>query len=214
MLVSEIIARVQNGFGDSNQVMIYDNMVIDWINEGMLEIVRETQCISKRDDSYTAAAFIPTGGVGIPDMILLKRVYYAAEALDLLEAEQIDRYGGKITLTGVPTGYYTEGSRLFLYPIPIATDLTPISCFYVPEPAKVNVVTESPGIPFYYHGDLAEWCLAKAHERNENFRASELIMTRFMKNITKRKFESLSRDDTYRTVHPDIMDYDYGYDLI
>jgi hypothetical protein len=213
MLVSEIITRVQNNFGDSNQVMIYDSHIIDWINEGILEIVRETQCISKREDTLLASAFNNSLGVGIADMILLKRIYYDTQALLLLEPEALDRLG-YISQTGIPAGYYTEGNQIFLYPTPIATDTTTMHIYYVPKPAIVATVSDQIGIPFYYHGDLAEWCLAKAHERNENYRASEVVMTRFMKNISKRKFESLSRDDTYRTIAPDVMDYDYGYDLI
>jgi len=213
MLVSEIIARVQTGFGDSNQVMIYDNHVIDWINEGMLEIVRETQCLSKREDAGQASAYNNSAGVGVSDMLLLKRVYYLDEPLLLLEPEALDRLGYK-TNTGTPIGYYTEGSRIFMFPTPLATDTTKITLFYVPMPVLVTATSETPGIPLYYHGDLAEWCLAKAHERNENFRAAELIMQRFNKNLSQRKFESLSRDDTYRTVQPDVMDQEYGYDLI
>lgn len=213
MLVSEIITRVQNNFGDSNQVMIFDNHIIDWINEGMLEIVRETQCISKLENSIQAAAFNNNAGVAVADMILLKRVYYGADPLLLIEPETMDRLG-YLPQVGIPTGYYTEGSRIFMYPTPTSTDTTVVTIFYVPAPATVLTVAESPGIPFYYHGDLAEWCLAKAHERNENYRASEVVMTRFMKNISKRKFESLSRDDTYRTIQPDVMDQEYGYDLI
>jgi hypothetical protein len=213
MLVSEVITRVQNGFGDSNQVMIYDTHIMDWINEGMLEIVRETQCISKMENSMQASAFNNNAGVGIADMILLKRVYYDTTSLLLLEPESLDRLG-YAPQGGVPVGYYTEGSRIFLYPNPPTTDTTKITIFYVPAPVAVTATGDAIGIPFYLHGDLAEWCLAKAHERNENYRAAEVIMTRFMKNLSKRKFESLSRDDTYRTVQPDPMDQEYGFDLL
>lgn len=208
MIVSEIISRVQNGFGDSNQIIIRDPHVIDWINEGMVEIVRETQCLSKRESSIVASAFNNVAGVGINDMMLLKRVYYGNDALLLLDSEALDRMGF-VPQTGIPKGYYMEGSKILLFPTPTATDATQMTIFYVPAPVNVTTAADIPGIPFFFHGDLAEWCLAKAHERNENFRAAELIMNRFRANLSTRKFESLSQDDSYRTVQADVMDMDY-----
>lgn len=213
MLTSAIVSRVQTAFGDSNQVMIFESHIIDWVNEGCLEIVRETQCLTKTDSVSAASAYRPPGKT-IADMILLKRVYYGTIPLALLEVETIDRMGIRNLPEGVPQGYYMDGPTILLFPVPKTTDTTFITVHYVPEPTTVTNVATPPPIPNYYHGDLADWCLAKAHERNENYRASELIMQRFKQNISKRRYESLSQDDSFKTVQPDIMDSDFvfGYD--
>jgi len=213
MTPTQIAARVRNRFGDTRGSIIKDDLIIDGINEACVEIVRETLCLV---DSNTGAASGFRSGTGFPvgdPFIVIREVIYDTRPLALIDKETISRMGYWVLPDGVPEAYYLEGTRIYLFPNPASTDTTTCTVTFVPMPAVITALIDTIPIPENLHGDVAEFCLALAHERNENWRGAENSRKIFNQNISRRKYEMQSQDDTYRVIAPDIMDQDFiiGY---
>lgn len=207
MNAGDIATRVQNAFGDSNGVFITDAMIWDWINEGQMEIIRETEINVATATGISRATMV--AGLDISSYILLTDVYYGTRPLSLFTRESINRLGLGEFPEGVPEAYYTIGKKVYVFPTPQASDATTYSTWYVAAAATVDGASDTLDIPLSMHGDLANFCIMKAHQRNENWNAANELKTEFYKNIGQRKFEGLSHDDTYHTVGIDVADVDY-----
>jgi hypothetical protein len=73
--------------------------------------------------------------------------------------------------------------------------------------AKSNVFT----VPEVFHEDVVKYALAKAHDKNMNFRASELAMEQYDRRVSTRRHESQTIDGPiYKIVDP----YDYEIDNV
>jgi hypothetical protein len=64
-------------------------------------------------------------------------------------------------------------------------------------------------VPEVYHEDIARFCLARAHEKNQNYRASEGVMKDYEQKVANRREEANSTDGPeYKLADPE--DYSYG----
>lgn len=210
MTPTEIATRVRNKFGDTRGSVLKDAMFIDSINEACVEIVRETLCLHAEQSAIAVTGFRRGTGVTLSaNFILIKEVFYDDVPLALIDNETISRMNYYTLPDGIPEAYYMLGQEIFMFPNPLSTDTNTCMVSYVPMPAPITAIGNTIPIPVNYHNDVAEFCLILAHERNENWRAAEAIREKFYKNIAQRKYESLSQDDTFRQIGPDIMDQDY-----
>lgn len=211
MQTSALIARVKNVFGDSNNVLLSDAMILDWINEASLEIAREVRYKITRDPSNTASDFI--AGVDFGDALLINKVFYGSEPLALIDNETPDRMGTSVFEPQVPRAYYLEGTKLYLWPVPANTDSTTITVVYAAAPTVLTDPGTAIDCPTKFHNDIANYVLSKANERNENWRAAEYYLLKWEKGFGQRKYEGLSQDDSSYQIGPDAMDYDDFYGL-
>lgn len=203
-----ILRRVKNLFGDSNSIIIDDTMIVDWINEGQLEIARET-AYRLATTTDTADNFI--GGKSITDLILLKGVRYGDTPLALIDLETLHRMYDPTLVEGIPEYYYTDGEGIYLFPTPEASDTTTCTIRYVDAPTDLASSGSALDLPVKYHNDLVTYCIHKAHERNENWRAAEYYKAEFIKGISQRKFEAEYRDDSFHTKGADPSDIEFEY---
>jgi hypothetical protein len=210
MLASAIATRVKKSFGDSAGVLIDDTMIFDWINEAQHEIVRETHCLRSTATIASASSFSTGQAVNSGNYMLIIDVYYGNKPLSLTDRDTINRLGLAELETQEPRSYYMDGPLLYVFPIPTSTDTTDVVVHFVPVPTVVTAAGDTPQVPVVWHPDLADYCIMKAHERNENFRAAEYYEKRFLNKMSQRKFEGFANDDTYRTIGMDPMDVDYG----
>jgi hypothetical protein len=201
-----VISRVRAIFGDSAGVVLKDEHIVAWINDAQLDIARETEYKVLTDSTNDASDFI--GGVEIENMLLLRRVAYGSKPLALVDKESIDRMGVYSASGTTPQAYYMDGESIFLFPEPSATDTTTVNISYVGAPTDLATSSSDLDIPIRFHTDLVNFCIARAHERNENWAAARTYDERFRANVAQRKFETQSQDDTFHTVGPDIMDND------
>lgn len=210
MELQGVITRVQNLFGDSRGVIITPAMILDWVNDAHLDIVRETQYLSTNNTS-PANFFI--GGNPIGDMVLLKRVMYGTKPLAMMDVESIDRLGMRESAPGIPQGYYMDGESVFLFPDPLGDDETEVNVIYVVAPTEYTDPGDLLDVPIRYHTDVVTYCIGKAHERNENYRAAEMYAAKFMSGVAQRRFESLTQDDSFTVVGSDYEDEFYQTDI-
>lgn len=206
MLVSDIARQVGRSFGDTDQVIIANTDMIDWINEAQLEICKKTECIITTTTAV-ASIFPLTIDVTIPTFIRMKRMLYGALPLVELEITKLDDVqtdlGQRIN---TPQYYYFNGRTLNLYPLQQSNDATVITLQFVARPPLVSIVGDTPAIPEIYHKELVSYALAKSHERGENQAQYEKKMGEFEKNVNEDVDNEFNRSSSY----PIIRDDPYG----
>lgn len=205
MNTAGVITRVQTLFGDSNSIFITPANIVDWINEGQLEICRETHYKVGTDTSNTGDDF--RSGITIIDLLLVRTVLYGTTPLAVIDLETVHRMGVANLADSEPTAYYFVGPTLYPFPKPVSGDATTITVSYVKAPTDLASDASALDIPVVYHNDLCNFCIMRAHERNENYRAAELYEAKFRSAMAQRKYEGMSQDDTFKQIGPDIMDY-------
>lgn len=214
MDVGTYIRRVQSGFGDYNGIVIDDTEIIDWLNEAMDFVVRETQCI--KTSLSTPANTFP---IIIDDMFLLDAAYYGDRLINFTSDDNITSYN-PVPMVGTPAVYYLNGVSIYLYPTPAVGDTTSVRVSYVPEPTHYTDATPANTVidlPIPYHNDLVIFALARAHEKNENYRAAELKMQEFNGNVAYRRYEmQMGKDSPYQMVPDpyDVVDDNYYGSLL
>lgn len=199
MDVATVLRNVQRTFGDSNQVFITEQDIIDWINDAQTEIVRETGCLSAtvtpvaNDFPYTLPA----------DFIRIGRVKYGTYSLDLIRLEDLEAKKFDLTSTDTPFFYYVTNSTLCLFPDPPTADTTVVTFEYLKIPTVIVTAANPLTVPVHYHQDVVTWCVMKSHERNENYRAMELALQRFNSNLSIRIEDTNNADETYPVIRDD-----------
>lgn len=88
--VDEVLRRVKRTFGDEAGVQINDADIMDWINDGQIEIARETKYDRRKiaTDSIEGVGFLPIGDL---NLLSIESVAYKGKPLDfvpLAEAEE------------------------------------------------------------------------------------------------------------------------------
>lgn len=64
-------------------------------------------------------------------------------------------------------------------------------------------------VPEVYHDDIVKFCIARAHNKNRNYKGEENMMEEFNQGVTMRRDEAHSVDaPTYKGADP----FDYGWD--
>src|SRR4051812_29184387 len=108
MLCSDIIRQVGRSFGDTNEIVITNADIFDWINEAQLNICQKTECL-KATVTYAANTFphaYPT------DFIRAIRVLYNNISLEEIQLKDLDSRGINLTTPNTnPQYYYYSDSK-------------------------------------------------------------------------------------------------------
>lgn len=202
MLVSDVLRKTQRRFGDSDNTIFTTPDIIDWVNEAMLQIVRETNCQIVATVTVVANAFPYTTAA---DLISVARVVYGVRPLQSTTYDELDSLSIDLKLLGEPYYYYTVGTQVWLYPDPNTTDTTVVEVWYHQSATTVTLVTDTPAVPFYYHEDIVTWCVMRAKERVSDFRGQEMCLAEFNSNVGRR-VEEVNRIDDFHIIRDDPWD--------
>ncbi len=211
MLVSEIKRRVQRRFGDASNIVITSQDIFDWVNDAQLEIVRQTACLTTIATA-DASTYSADGVALTADFVRSLRVTYNLSGdelpLDFASVDELDNLGVSVTLVkDVPRLYYHKNNRLYLYPSPTATDTNDIKHEFVRQAALVSNDADTPQIPSMYHSDIVTFCMIRAYERDQNYRAMDMAQREFLSAESSRRDDAIVQDDTYLAV----QDYDWDF---
>ena len=208
MDIAEYKRRVQSRFGDKYNDLLTDQDLIDFLNEAQRTVVRETQCLYA-----TASSAANTFPVTIADLMLLDKLTYDSYVLEFATDAAIDAWYN-LPQTGVPIVYYLKGNKVHLWPTPLASDIKTVAVSYVPQPTQYTTGTSTATVlqvPIPFHDDLVTFGVARAYEFQQNYRAMELAMAEFNKNIGMRTFEVQVGKDEAPVIQQDAYDYTDTY---
>lgn len=201
MLPSDIIRKTQRLFGDSAAEIIIDNTDIwDWINEAQLKINRETHCVTKSvtADASTFPKVLPT------DWIVTKRLTYDNVPLTFVTIDDLDALQIDVSdPVDTPSYYYHFAKQLRLYPSLGLVDTIDIIHDYVCLPTTIIADNTPLEVPVSFHEDIVRFCIMRAHERNENYKAQEISQNILDEMAGLRKEEATLQDDDYFVIRDD-----------
>lgn len=212
MFVSDITRKVQRLFGESSDFIVFNQQdIYDWINEAQMRIVRDTHCLT--GTNTTAASTYPKA---LPaDWIVSKRVTYANNVLKLMAIEDLDQLNiNPSDPIDSPSFYYIFAGQLRLYPTLGAADTANnVTHDYVKTATTITAVGNTPDVPISFHEDIVRYCVMRAHERNENFRAMESSSAIFESALGLRLEEASKQEDDFYVVRDDPAEDTYGFNI-
>ena len=189
MIVSEIRTRVQAKLGDTAGAEVKASDVLNWINDGIVEIARRTNqpqgtattAVVQGQTAYNLTAF---GS----DIVRVRSVMLDGSVLQPLSIEEADTFLADREKAnqaqGVPQNYWLWADQINLWPTPdssSAGDLLKI--FYQKRPAAVVNETDVPGIPLHMHPDLVDYVVTQALDVAGRFDVAERRMGRFDQTV-------------------------------
>jgi hypothetical protein len=201
MLVSDALRKIKRQFGDEYNVVIIDQDIFDWIHEAELDIIR-----SVSDNDLTLSVPSSTFPLSIPEKVTIKRVSINHKTLMYITLPQLDMMRLNELEQGETQYWYFQGAKVYLYPVP-TVGTTTISVTYVKAPDEIISSAGSFTVPEVYHEDVVRFCLSRAHNKNQNFRAAEAEMEAYDRRVSNRRNEAQS-PDTILYKAPDPFDYD------
>lgn len=179
MLVSEIATRVKRQFGDEVGAQITDEDIIRWINDAQRELAvsndllqtTATTAIKKGQDQY----HLP------PDILQLRSVRVAGRKLAFLSPDQAAEWTPNLNseAKGKPTHFTQWSLKIDLYPTPDYDDANDLQLYYTRNPLLVKTTTDTPELPQQYHNRIVDYCIAQAHELDDNMESYRIKMEQF-----------------------------------
>jgi hypothetical protein len=203
MDLSTLQRKVQRTFGDDHRGFIREQDILDWVNDAQLQVVRQTNCLAT-ETSVVANLFPWT----IPStMVQIIRVIYGTAPLRLIEVESLDSYNLDLTQQNTPAFYYFANNKVCLYPDPPSSDATAVTLQYSILPTEVVTLATALQVPAAYHEDLVRYCVARARERNEDYRGMEIAMEEFNNRIADRISETDDQDEGFTSIRDDPFEW-------
>lgn len=202
MFVSEISDRVKNIFGDTSGVQITDPMILDWVNDGQIDICRKAECLEgiqsinlvAGTDSYAYAVdFIKEQRIAVNG---IKARRMTLPALDILFPDR------SATITsGNPLYYYHHNRKFNLYPSPGATAAAGMLVWYIRNAVQLTASNQTPEIPVIFHEDLVRYCLWRALEQDEQWVPSRDMHTDYDNRLMNTIYDSnVKQSEAYPSV--------------
>jgi len=211
MIGSDISVPATYLFGDTNGVVATTDVLLAAVNDAVREVSRETLLLN---GTLASTGNAVRSGLELnteEDLIVIKRVIYDTKPLALMAQEMIDRLFIYDSPDGEPQGYYTDGTLLRCFPKPTSGDTTVVTINYAKLHANLAALGDTILFPDSFRNDLINYTVMRLHERNEAWKAAEIFDTKFKNSMSSRKYESMSRDDTFHVVTPDVVDQDFTW---
>lgn len=209
MKVSDIITRVRNIAGDTQQIQFSDASVVDWINDGVRECAIANNLLQKR---ATQASVANQGDYDLPpDLLKLHSVKYNQGKLRILTLEEFDAQANEGSFTGTPQLAYIWAGKLTLYPAPDSS--YPLSIDYIYDPAQVSVdaLDVDPPLPVGYHARLVDYCLAQVAQQDDDMNRYAVKMQEFQTGTMNLKDLPEYENDLYPSISVSTRDMGDGY---
>lgn len=201
MLVSDITRRVQRVVGDDTFITFNQQDIYDWINDGMLDLIRKTKC---NQVVYSAAANVFNPAIVTTGGIEVTRVVYKNLPLTYITQEVLDGMYVDTTYRSEPAYFYwNDVTGLNLFPLPSTADTNVVSVTYNALPTQVTAVGNTPGVPEHYQTALVSFCKMRFYERVQNYRAMEMASSEYYGALSLQLEESSDRVDQYPCIGDD-----------
>lgn len=208
MNLTKVINNVLRIIGDTNQVTVKAEDIVDWANESILTIVRETECITATDTSdygpTTQGHALPTQFIGE------KRVTWDSIPLDHTDITSLDNTGlvPPDTAGGTPSHYYFHAGMIWLYPQPATTKS--LALYYVQAPSRLDDLNTELPLPIHLHNTVTRMTLIRARELNEDFDVAAKLQSEVDQNLGKDRDDIQNRQrETFPVVKDDPNDWSW-----
>lgn len=202
MNVAEILLRVKKTFGDEAGIEIDDPIIINWINDGMVDIARHTECLQ---DELKLSSVTSQKAYSLPSNYLgMKRLTYNGSKLEQIAIEDLDELDNSRDISnniGEPYYFYIWAKQLNFYPIPATSEVLNIAMMFFRTPNPVLVSADIPELPVGMHEDIVRFVLARAKELDEESGDAQLIWGDYQNRLSFSKDEHNNQfHDSYPSI--------------
>ena len=209
MNVSEIAKRVKRQFGDEAGAQITDEDILRWVNDGQRDLAVSNDLLQT-----TATTRIKNGQDQYhlpPDILTLRSVRIQGRRLESLTADQAASWTPNVNQPkGMPTHFSQWALKIDLYPVPDFDDPNDLQIYYTRHPIPLQGMDETPELPVQYHNRLVDYCLAQAHELDDNMESYQLKMREFKEGAAMINGLDQVTTDVYSSVAVSSYDMDGG----
>jgi hypothetical protein len=172
----ELLRAVQRGFGDESGVQLEDQDVVDFANQGLMDIVSENGVLKARS---TTPSTIGQREYTFPESQIarVEYIHYAGRMLPNMPFQEAQTKLGDFDplqeRTGTPQWWYSYGDTFWLWPTP--TESAPVELFYVRYPTPLTSDPNQPiGVPDKWFNPLVAYVLTRAYEMDQDWQAAQV----------------------------------------
>jgi hypothetical protein len=205
MTNADLLNLLQDQVKNHSTNIIGDSLARNWLDEGQIDIVNRTGCLSQdaQMDSvadqreYTLAS----------DILEITHIkYYNGTKhvpLDGTTENKMEEYGDYPDETAVvsPTHYFIKQGatpKLNLYPTPSTTVASAIKYRYVPRPADLTNEGLDPNIPEMYHRLIVKYALAVCLQKDKKFNTSDRYMAQYEQELARMQYRMKNFDQKHK----------------
>lgn len=200
----DVVANVRRSFGDESGVQLEEGDLLRWINQGQYEIARQNKILKAKGVSTTMPGQSSyTLSLGKPIM-QIESVRCGDRRLVPTEFTTIDANLEEYpsTATGEPRLWYRWGDEVVIWPTPAAAEQ--LSIYFTAAPAaktsydanKLLEITDEYFLP------LIDFCMAKAHEMDDNPQSQEVSIKQYADRMTSMNDEERGGQSlTFQTIN-------------
>lgn len=202
--VGDVANRVKRTFGDEGGIQITDSDIIQWVNDGQLQISVDNEDLLETVGSASIVAnqadyAVPT------NLNVLRSLMYDNRRLRALSFAEFNEYldGFKKPTNenpfgaGTPEVFMVYGGTITLFPAPANALTDGLRLYYSRHPDSVGTLADSLTVPERYHTAVMEYCLKRAYELDENAEMTVLKKGEYDAAIQKLKGQEKSTSNEY-----------------
>jgi hypothetical protein len=209
--VLEIAKRVKRQFGDEAGAQITDEDIIRWINDAQRDLAASNDLLQT-----TATTKVVRGQDHYnlpPDLLTLRSVRVSGRKLEPLSNEQAADWAPNTPQQrqGMVTHFSTWALKIDLYPIPDYNDTDDLQLYYTRSPIPVATMDDVPELPLQYHNRIVDYCIAHAHELDDNMEAYKFKMQQFQEGALSIAGFDQVVSDKYPSISVSDRDTDLGH---
>lgn len=185
-LWGDVAMNVRRLFGDESGVQLEDGDLTRWINQGQYEIARQNKILKAKGSSTTMpgqASYVLSLGKPI---LQIESIHVGETRLVPTEFTTVDANYEEYppNAEGDPRIWYRWDDEVTLWPTPKSAE--PLSIFFTAAPAQHQVYDANRllEIPDDYYLPLIDFCMAKAHEMDDNPQSQEVSIKQYADRMT------------------------------
>lgn len=218
--VQTVYDRFKVEFGDAGGIYTKDTMVLQWVNQGIRDLIRRTE-YGRQDTKVDifqegVPEYTPTESSEDAPIYKVHSLLILDTATDVKEitfAELITKYHGNldVNLRGTPKFYWVDiddnaNYYLRLWPVPDKQLQIVISFQLIPVDLTQMSDDVETFIPKAWIDDIQLWCSIKAHEREKDWQAAREIREQYDMLIARRFDEVHGLTDEFPVIQSDPYD--------
>ena len=187
--VATIITMARYYLNDEEDNFWSDAELLNWINQGTIDIVSRSQCLTAILDDIDLIA--STYEYTMPqDYISISKIIYVDSDGTLQGLVKRDMQAiGDIPALGQPGWWYEWAGKIGIYPALAAVTSENIIVYYVSRPAKLTLTTEDVLVPAQYDNALILYVVAQAMFKDRMFGSYNQIIGMYQAELDRYRFD-------------------------
>lgn len=207
---AHVISAVKRQFGDEAGIQITDEDIYRWINEAQREILTVNKTFKAK-----AVADITTGvyEYTFPDepIIDIQSIWVKGKRIKFKPFQEYEEYvqnnDSERSASGIPELWTEWAGQFIFWPTPDADITGGITIYFTKGATEVADSNDVLSVPDLYLNRVIEYCMAQAHELDEDYQASQYKMNQFTEGLGIQDDTTLPSQTYYPTIT--ILEEDY-----